>query len=220
MKLIVATLSANYNGRGLTELPPAKRLLMLKDDGTVLIMNDKGFKPINYMTTINEFNQEHKDGETHLLFSNKKEKLEIILHEIFQESEIELDLNDPSIIREQTEEKLQLYISKNLSKIDEKYEFLSREFETGFGPVDILAKNKETGGMVAIEIKRTATINSVYQVLRYVDSLESRYETVEPVLIALNFNDSTKRLASNKGVTCLTVPSDWSEEEFEEFTLF
>lgn len=211
MKIIIANLSANYNGRGLTELPPGKRMLMIKADGTVLIMNDKGFRPINYMTTITQTKEEKRDGETHLLFSNKKEKLEIILHEVFKEETINIDTDDPPIKREQTENELQSYISDNLDKFDTNFKFISREYETGFGPVDILAIDRSTNSTLAIEVKRNATINSVYQVLRYKDSLSSQFNNVEAILIALSYNDTALELAKEREVRCITVSKNWSD---------
>lgn len=213
MKLITADLSANYEGRGKTELPRAVRLVMMKEDGTILIHNDRSYQPINYMTTVDEITREEKDGEVHLLFTNKKEKLEIILHEIIKEIHLDLDIDDPKIIREKTESDLQFYISENIDELDANFRFIQREFETGFGPVDILAKDVESGAMIAMEVKRNATMNSVYQVLRYADTMVSNGElSTQPVIAALSFNSSTLTLAESKGVRCIVVPEGWSEE--------
>lgn len=222
MKIILAELSVNYEGRGKTELPKAIRTIIIKEDGSLLIHNEKGFKPINYMTKIDDYIEEEIDGELHLLFMNKKEKLEIIIHKLLDEYNLKLDLDDPPIIREQTETDLQIYVSQNIKKLDNNYEFIAREFETGFGPVDILAEDIETKNKVAMEIKRNATMNSIYQVLRYVDSLEDKgYLNVQPVVAALTFGDSTISLAKNKNVRCIVIPEDWvDEKEAEEKTLF
>ena len=51
MRLIVATCEVVYSGRLNAYLPPSKRLLILKADGSVLIHADAGgFKPLNWMT--------------------------------------------------------------------------------------------------------------------------------------------------------------------------
>jgi hypothetical protein len=48
MRLIVARCSAIYSGRFDTVLPEALRLLMIKEDGSVLIHADSGgYKPLN-----------------------------------------------------------------------------------------------------------------------------------------------------------------------------
>jgi endonuclease len=54
VRLIVARCAATYTGRLTTHLPEALRLLMLKDDGTVMVWADGGVghkvKPQNWMT--------------------------------------------------------------------------------------------------------------------------------------------------------------------------
>ena len=51
MRLIVARCEVTYTGRLTAFLPESTRLLMLKDDGSVLIHADSGgFKPLNWMT--------------------------------------------------------------------------------------------------------------------------------------------------------------------------
>ena len=46
----MARCSVEYQGRLTTELPEAVRLLMVKGDGTLLIHNDRGGKPLNWMS--------------------------------------------------------------------------------------------------------------------------------------------------------------------------
>ncbi|MED6331222.1 MAG: endonuclease, partial [Actinomycetota bacterium] len=50
MRIVVARCSVEYQGRLTTELPEAVRLLMVKGDGTLLIHNDRGGKPLNWMS--------------------------------------------------------------------------------------------------------------------------------------------------------------------------
>jgi endonuclease len=51
MRLVVARCEVVYTGRLNAVLPEALRLLMLKDDGSVMVHADSGgFKPQNWMT--------------------------------------------------------------------------------------------------------------------------------------------------------------------------
>ena len=51
MRLIVARCEVAYSGRLSAFLPESTRLLILKDDGSVLVHADAGgFKPLNWMT--------------------------------------------------------------------------------------------------------------------------------------------------------------------------
>jgi RecB family endonuclease NucS len=47
MRLLVARCEVHYTGRLTTVLPEAVRLLMFKSDGSVLIHDDAGAKPLN-----------------------------------------------------------------------------------------------------------------------------------------------------------------------------
>src|SRR4249919_2168829 len=51
MRLIVARCEVSYTGRLTAHLPEALRLLIVKDDGSVLVHADAGgYKPLNWMT--------------------------------------------------------------------------------------------------------------------------------------------------------------------------
>src|SRR3954451_17482453 len=51
MRLIVARCEVTYSGRLHAFLPESTRLLMLKNDGSVLVHADSGgYKPLNWMT--------------------------------------------------------------------------------------------------------------------------------------------------------------------------
>ena len=51
MRLVIATCSVNYDGRLTAHLPLARRLLVVKADGSVLIHSDGGsYKPLNWMS--------------------------------------------------------------------------------------------------------------------------------------------------------------------------
>ena len=51
MRIVIAECSVDYEGRLRAHLPRATRLLMVKNDGSVLIHSDGGsYKPLNWMT--------------------------------------------------------------------------------------------------------------------------------------------------------------------------
>lgn len=61
-----------------------------------------------------------------------------------------------------------LDLSKNLELIYKDGELISQQFRTGIGPIDILAKDKNTGSYVVIELKRNQTSDdTIGQVSRY-----------------------------------------------------
>ena len=51
MRIVIATCTVDYSGRLSAHLDPAKRVIMLKGDGSVLIHSEGGsYRPLNWMT--------------------------------------------------------------------------------------------------------------------------------------------------------------------------
>ncbi|MGH2795141.1 MAG: endonuclease NucS, partial [Actinomycetota bacterium] len=63
MRLVVADCSIDYSGRLTAHLPPARRLIVVKADGTVIVHGDKGHKALNWMSPPNTI-VERPDGWT------------------------------------------------------------------------------------------------------------------------------------------------------------
>lgn len=65
MRIIVADCSAKYTGRLNASLPTAKRVLLIKEDGSVLIFSEIGsYKPLNWMVAPCTMHVEKDSGES------------------------------------------------------------------------------------------------------------------------------------------------------------
>ena len=65
MRLIVARCEVAYSGRLSAFLPESTRLLILKDDGSVLVHADAGgYKPLNWMTPPTVIEEEAMSGSS------------------------------------------------------------------------------------------------------------------------------------------------------------
>src|SRR5207237_8551546 len=111
MRLIVAHCEVSYSGRLSAFLPASTRLLMLKEDGSVLVHADAGgYKPLNWMTPPTVF--EH-DGE--LIVVRKRagrteDRLEIRLLEIL--SDVTHDMGEAAALeKDGVERDLQLELA-------------------------------------------------------------------------------------------------------------
>ena len=49
MRILVARCEIAYHGRAVTRLGAGDRLIVFKDDGSLCVHADRGFKPLNYM---------------------------------------------------------------------------------------------------------------------------------------------------------------------------
>lgn len=213
MRIVVASCSVIYTGRGDTTLPQGVRALIIKDDGSVSIHNDKSNKPINYMGKGNVFTETITDEEiTVWHFDTRKESLQIHIHEIISDTGFELEIDDAGLIRDGTEPHLQAWLAEHPEAVGKGFTFVQREYPTGAGPVDLLMKDAD-GNPVAVEVKRVAMLPSVDQVRRYVEALKplEGFENVRGILIAVDVRPNTQKLADKRGIEWVTVPSNWRE---------
>ena len=111
MRLIVARCEVTYTGRLNAYLPESTRLLMLKEDGSVLVHADAGgFKPLNWMTppTVIE-----DDGATLVVrkrAGRSEDRLEIRLLEVL--SDVAHDMGEAAgLEKDGVERDLQLLLA-------------------------------------------------------------------------------------------------------------
>lgn len=214
MRIVVASCSVIYTGRGDTKLPQAVRAIILKDDGCISIHNDKSNKPLNYMGKGN-VHTETKNGEiTMWTFDTRKESLQITMHEVLSDTSFEIDLNDAGLIRDGTEKHLQAWLAEHPESLGEGFTFVAREHQTGAGPVDLLLADKDDN-LIAVEVKRIAMTASVDQIRRYVEALQQDgMENVRGMIAALDVRPNTVKMAERRGIDWAIIPTYWRETAF------
>ena len=212
MRIVVAACSAIYTGRGDTQLVRAIRAIMFKDDGSISIHNDQSNKPLNYMGKGNVFSEVVIGSEMVWTFDTRKESLRIHMYEIISDTDFSLTLDDAGLVRDGTEDQLQAWLAENPEALGEGFTLVSREYQTGDGPVDLLVLDK-LGNPIAVEVKRTAMISAVDQASRYLGGLKDTegFENVRSMIAALDIRPNTLKLAEKRGVECITLPSTWRE---------
>lgn len=222
---MVAECSVDYAGRLSAHLPRATRVLMLKNDGSVLIHSDGGsYKPLNWMSppcTLStvEVTQEQQDAGVvevwRVTHAKTADMLIVSLFDIVHELEHELGI-DPGLIKDGVEAHLQELLAAQIELLGEGYTLVRREYMTPIGPVDILAKDAE-GKSVAIEIKRRGEIDGVEQLTRYLE-LMNRDPVLAPVtgvFAAQEIKPQARTLAEDRGIRCVTLDYD-SMRGFED----
>src|SRR2546428_2987264 len=91
MRLIVARCEVTYSGRLNAFLPESTRLLMLKDDGSVLVHADAGgYKPLNWMTPPTVIEEEPGQLVVRKRAGKTEDRLLIRLHEVLSDVEHEM----------------------------------------------------------------------------------------------------------------------------------
>lgn len=169
MRVIVCRCSARYTGRIDAELEPGDRIILVKQDATVLIHGASGLMPKNWMPAGSEWIEE--PGRIVVSYPRRGERLEIYLHEVFSDTHHAAELHG-RLIKLGSEREMSDLLAGQLWRVEEGLEMVGREAQTPVGPIDILATD-QAGDPVAIEVKRARVAGGevAYQVQRYLDAL-------------------------------------------------
>jgi endonuclease len=222
MRLIVARCEVSYSGRLNAFLPESTRLLMLKEDGSVLVHADAGgYKPLNWMTppTVIE------DGGDALVVRKRagrsEDRLEIRFVEVL--SDITHDMGEAAALeKDGVERDLQLLLAADPTRIEPSLRLVKREWPTDVGPVDLMCRG-EDDGWVAVEIKRVGTIDAVEQLTRYLDCIrvDPARADCRGILVAQRIKPQAVTLAEQRGIETAEVDLAVLRGEREaELTLF
>ncbi len=207
MRLIVARCEVTYSGRLATTLPMAVRLLVLKADGSVMVHSDSGgYKPQNWMTPPTTIDVEG-DPPQRIEVRKRKgaEVLEIAIDEVLSDVTHEADI-DSSLEKDGVERDIQELLAASPAYCGEGFRLVRREWPTDIGPVDLMCR--EPGdGWVAVEIKRSGTIEAVEQLSRYLERIRLDPATADcrGVLAAQSIKPQARVLAQSRGISCVEV---------------
>lgn len=209
MRLVIARCQVDYAGRLTAHLPLATRLIMVKNDGSVLIHSDGGsYKPLNWMSppcTLREGIADDGVAEWTVTAGKTDDTLRIRIEEILHDSAHELGI-DPGLQKDGVEKHLQELLAEHTMALGDGMSLVRREFMTAIGPVDLLCKDAG-GGSVAVEIKRRGDIDGVEQLTRYLDLLnrDPHLAPVRGVFAAQEIKPQARVLATDRGIGCLIL---------------
>ena len=211
MRLVVARCQVDYAGRLTAHLPMATRLVMRKNDGSVLVHSDGGsYKPLNWMSPpckvvegstdegVDEWVVTGKDGDT----------LRILLEEVLHDSAHDLGI-DPGLQKDGVEKHLQELLAEHPATLAEGLTLVRREYPTAIGPVDLMCRDA-AGASVAVEIKRRGEIDGVEQLTRYLELMnrDPHLAPVTGVFAAQQIKPQARTLAEDRGIRCVVLDYD------------
>ena len=191
MLTVQARCEVEYDGRTSGYLGPGDRLLVAKPDGTFLVHQPTGNKPVNWMpgggTVSARVSEEgvgdgrdgaesDEDGESRAAVllarrTNPTERVEARIHEAHGLTRF--DATDGATYEESgTEAEMHEYIESNPDVLEPELRIVEHERETKYGFIDFFARDAE-GVPVVVEVKRIqATLNHFDQLQRYVSLYE------------------------------------------------
>lgn len=218
MRCVIADCSVDYEGRLKAHLPLARRLLIVKADGSVLVHSDGGsYKPLNWMSPPARLRESAPDEdqaavgvqEVWTVSATKSDDvLRILIHDRHDEISHELGI-DPGLTKDGVEADLQRLLAEQLHLVADGTSLVRREYPTAIGPVDILARDSR-GATIAIELKRRGDIDGVEQLTRYLELLnrDPRLAPVRGIFAAQQIKPQARVLATDRGISCLTLDYD------------
>ena len=203
VRLVIARCQVDYVGRLTAHLPMARRLLLVKADGSVSIhADDRAYKPLNWMSPPCSL-LEQPDRWT--VTNRSGEQLLIAIDEVLHDASFELGV-DPGLQKDGVEAHLQELLAAHITTLGVGWTLVRREYMTAIGPVDILCKDS-AGLTVAVEIKRRGEIDGVEQLTRYVELLnrDPQLRPVRGVFAAQEIKPQARVLATDRGIGCVTL---------------
>ena len=207
MRLLVARCEVRYSGRLEALLPEAVRLLMFKDDGSVLVHSDSGgYKPQNWMTPPTVIEEE---GDAIVVRKRAGEdRLDIRIAEVL--SDVEHDFGPAELAAPLEKDGVEAHLQELLADAPEwcgeGFRLVRREWPTDIGPVDLMCRDEEDG-WIAVEIKRIGTIDAVEQLTRYLERIQEdpAMKNCRGVLAAQVIKPQAKTLATARGIDHVEV---------------
>ena len=147
MRLLVARCEVRYSGRLEALLPEAVRLLMFKDDGSVLVHSDSGgYKPQNWMTPPTVIEEE---GDAIVVRKRAGEdRLDIRIAEVL--SDVEHDFGPAELAAPLEKDGVEAHLQELLADAPEwcgeGFRLVRREWPTDIGPSTSCAATTRTAG--------------------------------------------------------------------------
>ena len=200
MRILVARCEIAYHGRATTRLGAGDRVILFKDDGSLCVHAEKGYKPLNYMpgpTTVKE------EGDVIRVYrAASDETLVIVVEEVHEDARHELD--DDAVL-------------------EAGLVVLQRERPTDTGPIDLFCRDAE-GRTVVVEVKRTRAVAAhVEQLTRYCErvDLDPAHSPCRGILVAPEIAPQAQVMCEARGFAFVALDFDVLKGEVApELTLF
>ena len=211
MRLVIAKCQVDYAGRLTAHLPLATRLILVKNDGSVLVHSDGGsYKPLNWMSPpCKVVEGTNDDGHVEWTVTGRDDDtLRILLTDISHDTSHDLGV-DPGLQKDGVEKHLQELLAEHPSTLADGLVLVRREYPTAIGPVDLMCRDAD-GASVAVEIKRRGEIDGVEQLTRYLELLnrDPKLRPVRGIFAAQEIKPQARVLATDRGITCAVVDYD------------
>jgi RecB family endonuclease NucS len=194
--LVVGKCWVHYLGRARSKLEPGERILMIKEDGSLLVHRSVGYEPVNWQPPGCIFHVHARDSvlEIRAVRQRPAESVKVSFDSIHLVSALSLvDSGEFSLYA--SEEDMQKAILLEPSLLEPGFKPVSYEKKVEPGFVDVYGTDKN-GRLVVVEIKRkTARREAALQLTKYIDAIKGKANRqVRGILVAPNIARNVQRL--------------------------
>ncbi|MCS7115211.1 MAG: endonuclease NucS [Nitrososphaerota archaeon] len=200
--LVVGNCWVHYMGRAKSKLEPGERILIVKEDGSLLVHRSVGYEPVNWQPPGCIFHTQSKAGvlEVRAVRQKPPESVQVFFDKVHFVSALSLkDSGEFSLYA--SEEDMQKAILLEPSLLEEGFKPISYEKKVEPGFMDVYGVDKD-GRFVVVEIKRkTAGREAALQLAKYLEAVKSRTNReVRGILAAPNIAKDVQRLLETLGL--------------------
>jgi len=225
--VIVGNCWVEYRGRASSKLKPGERIVMIKEDGSVLVHRPTGYEPVNWQPPGCLFQTSMSDGvlEVRAVRRKPSESVRVFFDRIYLVSAFSL-VDDGKFSLYASEEDMQRAILVEPEIVEPGFKPITYEKRVEPGFVDVYGIDKD-GKLVVVEIKRrTAGRDAALQLARYVDSVRSTVSReVRGLLVAPRLAKGVQRVLVTLGLDfraldprrCTEILSRPETRRLEEF---
>lgn len=197
--IFISKCEVHYQGRGRSYLEPGDRLIIIKEDRSVLIHRAKGYKPVNWQPSGSQISIRNKNSDLIItcVRVSPRERIEIVVHKVY--AILVAKLTDVGKFHMHlTEEEMKQLLFKKLSLIiEDGMRGITMEKELKSGKIDIFARDT-LGNYVVIELKKgRASERDVLQLNRYVVELRETNPNIRGLLISPSITSKALELIKN-----------------------
>jgi len=200
--LIIGNCTVDYRGRASSQLTLGERLIILKQDGSVLVHRPVGYEPVNWQPPGCLFHVNAVGNNMHVSAVRRQptESVKISFDSIYLLATLSLS-DTGNFTLHASEEDMQEAVLLTPSLIEEGLKPIAYEKKIQPGFVDVYCEDK-IGKLVVIEIKRkTAGKEAALQLAKYVGAVKNTVnKQVRGVLAAPSLGKGVQRLLTTLGL--------------------
>jgi len=200
--VIIGNCWVEYHGRASSKLKAGERIVMIKEDGSVLVHRPTGYEPVNWQPPGCIFQTHVVDKVLQIRAVRRKplESIRLSFDRIYLISALTLtDSGEFSLYA--SEEDMQKAILIEPTLIEPYFKLISYEKKVEPGFIDVYGIDKD-GNFVVVEIKRkTASREAALQLAKYVEAIRGMVNRqVRGILAAPHMGKGVQKMLATLGL--------------------